>query len=125
MSLHWQGMRGDNAMDGVVPLTRTPVPPGASFDYRRALNDPGLFCYRPSVFPRTAELMGRGLKGLVVVDEATPLGGDADLAVILDDWRLDPNSARGRRFRQSRRGARGGAHWNIAHGERRERARNA
>ncbi len=93
MSLHWQGMRGDNAMDGVVPLTQTAVPPGASFDYRRALNDPGLFCYRPSVFPRTAELMGRGLKGLVVVDEATPLGGDADLAVILDDWRLDAKSA--------------------------------
>jgi FtsP/CotA-like multicopper oxidase with cupredoxin domain len=93
MSLHWQGMRGDNAMDGVVPLTQAPVPPGASFDCRRALNDPGLFCYRPSVFPRTPELMGRGLKGLVVVDEATPLGGDADLAVILDDWRLDPTSA--------------------------------
>ncbi len=68
MSLHWQGMRGDNAMDGVVPLTQTPVAPGASFDYRRAINDPGLFCYRPSVFPRTAELMGRVLKGLVVVD---------------------------------------------------------
>jgi FtsP/CotA-like multicopper oxidase with cupredoxin domain len=93
MSLHWQGMRGDNAMDGVVPLTQTPVPPGASFDYRRALNDPGLFCYRPSVFPRTGELMGRGLKGLVVVDEATPLTSDADLAVILDDWRLDSKSA--------------------------------
>ena len=93
MSLHWQGMRGDNAMDGVVPLTQTPVAPGASFDYRRALNDPGLFCYRPSVFPRTGELMGRGLKGLVVVDEATPLGGDADLAVVLDDWLLDAKGA--------------------------------
>jgi FtsP/CotA-like multicopper oxidase with cupredoxin domain len=33
--------------------------------------------------------MGRGLKGLVVVDEATPLGSDADLVVLLDDWRLD------------------------------------
>jgi FtsP/CotA-like multicopper oxidase with cupredoxin domain len=93
MSLHWQGMRGDNAMDGVVPLTQTPVAPGASFDYRRALNDPGLFCYRPSVFPRTGELMGRGLKGLVVVDEPTPLISDADLAVILDDWRLDAKGA--------------------------------
>ena len=93
MSLHWQGMRGDNAMDGVVPLTQTPVAPGASFDYRRAINDPGLFCYRPSVFPRTAELMGRGLKGLVVVDEATPLVSDTDLAIILDDWRLDAQSA--------------------------------
>lgn len=89
LSLHWQGMRGDNAMDGVVPLTQAPVAPGASFDYHHALNDAGLFCYRPSVFPRTGELMGRGLKGLVVVDEATPLGSDADLVVLLDDWRLD------------------------------------
>ena len=93
MSLHWQGLRGDNAMDGVVPLTQTPVASGASFDYRRALNDPGLFCYRPSVFPRTGELMGRGLKGHVVVDEPTPLISDADLAVILDDWRLDAKGA--------------------------------
>jgi len=93
MSLHWQGLRGDNAMDGVVPLTQTAVASGAPFDYRRALNDPGLFCYRPSVFPRTGELMGRGLKGLVVVDEPTPLISDADLAVILDDWRLDAKGA--------------------------------
>jgi len=80
-------------MDGVVPLTQTPVASGASFDYRRALNDPGLFCYRPSVFPRTGELMGRGLKGHVVVDEPTPLISDADLTVILDDWRLDAKGA--------------------------------
>ena len=93
MSLHWQGLRGDNAMDGVVPLTQTAVASGAPFDYRRALNDPGLFCYRPSVFPRTGELMGRGLKGHVVVDEPTPLISDADLAVILDDWRLDAKGA--------------------------------
>ena len=26
MSLHWQGMRGDNAMDGVVPLTQDSGP---------------------------------------------------------------------------------------------------
>ncbi|MGA8171145.1 MAG: multicopper oxidase family protein [Methylocystis sp.] len=93
MSLHWQGMLGDNAMDGVAPLTQAAVATGASFDYRRALNDPGLFCYRPSVFPRTGELMGRGLKGLVVVDEAAPLASDADLVVLLDDWRLDSKGA--------------------------------
>jgi len=92
VSLHWQGMRGDNAMDGVVPLSD----PGRARRVIRlspALNDPGLFCYRPSVFPRTAELMGRGLKGLVVVDEPTPLVSDTDLAIILDDWRLDSKSA--------------------------------
>lgn len=90
LTLHWQGMRGENSMDGVAPLTQAPVAPGASFDYRRVLADPGLFCYRPSVFPHTGELMGRGLKGLLVVDESTPLASDVDLVVLLDDWKLDP-----------------------------------
>ena len=81
LSLHWQGMRGGNAMDGVVPLTQAPVASGASFDYRRVVEDCGLFCYRPSVFPNTGELMARGLKGLLVVDEPTPLPSDAELIV--------------------------------------------
>lgn len=70
LTIHWQGMRGENAMDGAAPLTQAPVAPGASFDYRRLLTDPGLFCYRPSVYPHSGELMGRGLKGLLVVDES-------------------------------------------------------
>ncbi|HMK91014.1 MAG TPA: multicopper oxidase family protein [Methylocystis sp.] len=89
LSLHWQGLRGENGMDGAAPLTQTPVAPGASFDYRRPLPDPGIFCYRPSVFPLSAELVGRGLKGLMIVDEPTALAGDADLALLLDDWKLD------------------------------------
>ncbi len=89
LSVHWHGMRGDNPMDGVALLTQAPVPPGGQFDYRRKLTDPGLFCYRPSVFPQTAELMGRGLKGLLVVDEPAPLAADADLLLALDDWKLD------------------------------------
>ncbi|MBM3642303.1 MAG: multicopper oxidase family protein, partial [Alphaproteobacteria bacterium] len=41
-TIHWHGLRGDNAMEGVAPLTQAPVAPGASFDYRRKLGDPGL-----------------------------------------------------------------------------------
>jgi FtsP/CotA-like multicopper oxidase with cupredoxin domain len=89
-TIHWHGMRGDNAMDGVAPLTQQAVAPGADFDYRRALPEPGLFLYRPSVYGKTPLLMGRGLKGLMVVDEPAPLEADADLLVALDDWRLDP-----------------------------------
>ncbi len=89
-TIHWHGMRGDNAMEGVAPLTQSAVAPGAGFDYRRALPEPGLFLYRPSVYGKTPELMGRGLKGLLIVDETTPLEADVDLAVALDDWRLDP-----------------------------------
>ena len=31
-TLHWQGLRGENAMDGVGGRTQKPVAPGASFD---------------------------------------------------------------------------------------------
>jgi FtsP/CotA-like multicopper oxidase with cupredoxin domain len=89
VSIHWHGMRGENAMDGVAPLTQSAVAPGATFDYRRPLPEPGLFCYRPSVYGKTPELMGRGLKGLLVVNEHEPLPADHDLLVVLDDWRLD------------------------------------
>lgn len=88
-SIHWHGMRGENAMDGVAPLTQTAVAPGGAFDYRRKLSEPGLFCYRPSVYGKTPELIGRGLKGLLVVDEPDPLPADHDLLLVLDDWRLD------------------------------------
>ncbi|KAF2992300.1 multicopper oxidase family protein [Methylocystis sp. MJC1] len=88
-SIHWHGMRGENAMDGVAPLTQAAVAPGGSFDYRRKLTEPGLFCYRPSVYGKTPELIGRGLKGLLVVDEPDPLPVDHDLLLVLDDWRLD------------------------------------
>ncbi|WP_457797424.1 multicopper oxidase family protein [Methylocystis sp. S23] len=88
-SIHWHGLRGENAMDGVAPLTQAAVAPGGFFDYRRKLTEPGLFCYRPSVYGRTPELMGRGLKGLLIVDEPEPLPADHDLLLVLDDWRLD------------------------------------
>lgn len=88
-TIHWHGLRGDNAMEGVAPLTQQAVAPGASFDYRRRLAEPGLFCYRPSVYGATPELVGRGLKGLLLVDEPAPLPADADLLLALDDWRLD------------------------------------
>jgi FtsP/CotA-like multicopper oxidase with cupredoxin domain len=88
-TIHWHGLRGDNAMEGVAPLTQAPVAPGAFFDYRRRLPEPGLFCYRPSVYGATPELVGRGLKGLLIVDEPAPLQADEDLLLALDDWLLD------------------------------------
>jgi FtsP/CotA-like multicopper oxidase with cupredoxin domain len=92
-ALHWHGLRGDNAMDGVAPLTQAAVPPGGEFLYRRKLPEPGLFCCRPSAFGHTPELLARGVKGLLIVDEPAPLPADADLALALDDWRLDEKGA--------------------------------
>ena len=91
LTLHWHGMRGDNAMDGVAPLTQNAVLADQDFSYRRTLVEPGLFCYRPSVYGYTPELMGRGLKGLVIVDEPDPLPCDLDLAIVLDSLIIDLN----------------------------------
>src|SRR5947209_12101603 len=88
-SLHWHGVRIDNAMDGVVGLTQKPVMPGATFDYRFKAPDSGLYLYRPFIAPFTSEQMARGLYGLLIVDEPTPPDVDRDLALLIGDWRLD------------------------------------
>jgi len=88
-SLHWHGVRIDNAMDGVVGLTQKPVMPGTSFDYRFKVRDSGLYLYRPYVAPFTSEQFARGLYGLLIADEPSPPEVDRDFALLIDDWRLD------------------------------------
>ena len=88
-SLCWHGMRIDNAMAGIAGLTQPPVAPGASFDYRFTPPDSGLYWYHPHAYPVSAEQLGRGLYGVLIVDEPTPPPVDADILVVLDDWRLD------------------------------------
>src|SRR5438270_7890946 len=88
-SLHWHGVRIDNAMDGVVGLTQKPVMPSATFDYRFKAADSGLYLYRPFIAPFTSEQMARGLYGLLIVDEPTPPDIDRDFALLIDDWRFD------------------------------------
>ena len=88
-SLNWHGVRIVNAMDGVGGLTQEPVPPGGSFDYRFTPPDSGLFWYHPHVLPFTREQHGRGLYGVMIVDEPEPPQADRDMLVVLDDWKLD------------------------------------
>lgn len=86
-TVHWHGIRIDNAMDGVAGLTQAPVPPGEGFDYRFRVPDAGTFWYHPH--NRSWEQVARGLYGLLIVDEKRknqPF--DQDIAVIADDWRL-------------------------------------
>ena len=86
-SVHWHGIRIDNRMDGAAGLTQDPIRPGASFDYRFTAPDAGTFWYHPHF--NTSEQLGRGLYGLLIVDETEPVEVDRDLALVLDDWRLD------------------------------------
>jgi FtsP/CotA-like multicopper oxidase with cupredoxin domain len=86
-TVHWHGLRLDNRMDGVPHLTQTPIAPGASFDYRFTAPDAGTFWYHPHFL--TSEQLDRGLYGLLIVDEPEPVEVDRDIALVIDDWRLD------------------------------------
>lgn len=91
-SLHWQGLRVPMAMDGAAPLTQAPILPGTSFDYTFTARDAGTFLYRPQMAGHAAEQLDRGLSGLLIVDEDTPPAVDHDIALLIDDWRLDDES---------------------------------
>lgn len=87
-SLHWQGMRIANALDGVAGLTGEALPPGESRTITFTPRDAGTFWYRPFVPATAAEQTERGLYGVLVVDEDQPPEVDADVVVVLDDWAL-------------------------------------
>ena len=84
-SIHWHGVRGPNAMDGVPYLTQLPVRPGESFRYRFEPPDAGTFFFHPHC--NTAEQMGRGLLGALIVEDKHDAFDD-DTVAILKDWRL-------------------------------------
>lgn len=85
-SIHWHGVRGPNAMDGVPYLTQLPVQPGEEFAYRFTPPDAGTFFFHPHC--DTATQMGRGLLGALIVDDPDETWSD-DVVLILKDWRID------------------------------------
>jgi FtsP/CotA-like multicopper oxidase with cupredoxin domain len=90
-SIHWHGIRIDNAMDGVVGLTQAAVAPGDGFDYRFVCPDAGTYWYHSHY--RSWEQVARGLHGLLIVEEAEPPAVDREILLVLDDWRLDEAGA--------------------------------
>ena len=86
-SVHWHGIRLNNAMDGVPGLTQQAVMPGADFDYRFRCPDAGTFWYHSHL--KSNEQIERGLYGPLIVEEPQPLDIDADHVLMIDDWRLD------------------------------------
>ncbi len=86
-TVHWHGIRIDNAMDGVPDLTQAAVPPGGNFLYDFVAPDAGTYWYHAHT--RTWEQLARGLYGALIVEEAD--GGpalDRDELMLIDDWRL-------------------------------------
>jgi FtsP/CotA-like multicopper oxidase with cupredoxin domain len=86
-SVHWHGLRIDNAMDGVPGITQAPVMPGESFEYRLRPPDAGTYWYH--THQRSWAQMALGLAGVLIVEEDHPPVVDQDLVFAVDDWRLD------------------------------------
>ncbi|MDV2985722.1 UNVERIFIED_CONTAM: multicopper oxidase family protein [Methylobacteriaceae bacterium AG10] len=93
LSLHWHGVRVVNAMDGVGGVTQAPIKPGDSFVYGFTPPDAGTFLIRPLVVGGSSEPSGRGIAGMLIVEEPAPPPVDGDLALLLQDWRLDEAGA--------------------------------
>ena len=90
-TVHWHGIRLENAMDGVPDLTQDLVPPENSFEYDFTVPDAGTYWYHPH--NKTWEQMARGLYGALIVEERDPPNVDADLTLLIDDWRLTEKAA--------------------------------
>ena len=89
-TVHWHGLRIDNAMDGVPFVTQPYVYPGDSFDYTFTPPDAGTFWYHPHC--NTLTQMGRGLAGMLVVEDPADPVFDAEVTLNLRDWRLGGDS---------------------------------
>ncbi len=89
-SVHWHGVRIENAMDGVSGLTQAAVEPGEAFTYDFVAPDAGTYWYHPH--NKSWEQMARGLYGALIIDEPDPPDVDADHVLLIDDWRLNQNA---------------------------------
>ena len=85
-TVHWHGLRLDNASDGVPGVTQVPVPPGGVFTYTLRFPDAGIYWYHPH--HREDVLQDLGLYGNIVARSPRPdyYGPvHSEQALILDD----------------------------------------
>lgn len=89
-TIHWHGLRLDNAYDGVPFETQPPIESGGEFTYRLRFPDAGLCWYHPHI--REDYGLDMGLYGNIVVEPAEPdhwPNVDRDVVVTLDDVLLE------------------------------------
>jgi FtsP/CotA-like multicopper oxidase with cupredoxin domain len=85
-TVHWHGLRLDNAYDGVPFETQPPIEIGGEFTYRLRFPDPGLYWYHPHI--REDYGLDMGLYGNIVVEPADAdywPNVDREVVVTLDD----------------------------------------
>jgi FtsP/CotA-like multicopper oxidase with cupredoxin domain len=110
-SIHWHGVRLPNDQDGVPYLVQPPVMPGESFRYSFLPPDTGTFFFHPHC--NTAEQMGRGLAGVLIVDGDTIEPYAADVPILLRDWLIDFDGGVFRNFFTTRGASRAGTFGNV------------
>lgn len=81
-TVHWHGLRIENAMDG-TPAVMNPVQPGETFVYEFVVPEAGSYWYHPHI--RTNYQMEMGLQGLFVVHEEENVDVAADRYFTFDD----------------------------------------
>ncbi len=82
-TIHWHGIRLNNAADGVPGMTQDPIPGGGSYTYEFTAPDPGTYFFHPHVGVQ----LDRGLYAPLIIDDpAEPGAYDAEWVVVLDDW---------------------------------------
>src|SRR6476620_7351399 len=92
-TVHWHGLRLDNAFDGTHE-TQKPMAVGESFTYRAHCPDPGIYWYHPHLREDYGQEMG--LYGnLIVVPEDPDYWGPAyrEVAITLDDILIEDGKA--------------------------------
>lgn len=90
-TIHWHGIRLPLEMDGVPYVSQLPVLPGEFFDYRFRTEDAGTFWYHPHT--TSAEQLGRGLVGPLIVEEAADAGFRHERTLSLKTWHVDEQGA--------------------------------
>lgn len=90
-SLHWHGIRIENAMDGVPGVTQDPIQPNETFTYDFALPDAGSYWYHSHA--QSVEQVERGLQGVLIVEEPDTPDVDQDLPLVIDDLRVTSDAA--------------------------------
>ena len=96
-AVHWHGIALRNDMDGVPGVTQHAIVPGEVFTYEFTVPDPGTYIYHS----HSGVQLDRGLYGAVIVDDpADPGSYDAEVTLVLDDWRdgfdTTPEKTRGK-----------------------------
>lgn len=87
-TIHWHGVRLPAVMDGTLRM-QDPVQPGASFEYRFPLQDPGVFWFHPHI--RSDEQVEKGLYGVLRVQGPGEPENDHESILVLDDVSVLPD----------------------------------